>query len=370
MDIGMKLRWCRRGVLVAGVVAVTLGLLSSSARATVVIDWVLVGNPGNANDVGTNRVYGAVSAEYAIMKFEWTNAQYVAFLNAVDPEGLNPQSLYNVTMGSNFAGGISFSSANANGTKYATRTNYASKPVTYVGWWDAARVANWLHNGAPVSQVTDSSATAPQNFGAYSVGTSTTGNVPLRNAGARYWIPTESQWYKAAYYNGDTASYTNYGNGFSTDPTPTSANSSGVGAAGDVGNFANYNRGAKWQQNDGSPTTVGTNGGPSFYGAFDMSGNLQEWNDLTSSGTSSNRGQRGGFWFSTAAEISAGTRSGNSPATLETNGTTFRLAADPAIVVPEPGTLGLAVCGAIAGLGAWRVRSRRWAQRPTVSAQA
>ena len=146
----------------------------------------------------------------------------------------------------------------------------------------------------------------------------------------------------------------------------TTANSAGVGAAGDVGNFANYNRGAKWQQNDGSPTSVGTNGGPSFYGAFDMSGNLAEWNDLTSSGTSSNRGQRGGFWFSTANEISANVRS-STTATLETNGTTFRLAADPAIVVPEPGTLGLACCGALAGLGAWRRRARRRAQRPAAS---
>ena len=59
--------------------------------------WVEVGNPGNANDTTG---YGAVADAFRIGKFEWTNAQYVEFLNAIDPDGSNPNAVYNSFMGS------------------------------------------------------------------------------------------------------------------------------------------------------------------------------------------------------------------------------------------------------------------------------
>jgi len=71
----------------------------------------------------------------------------VEFLNAVDPNGLNPNSIYNGSMNSDARGGISFDSGGGTGAKYAARTNMGSKPVNFVSWFDAARVANWLPNG-------------------------------------------------------------------------------------------------------------------------------------------------------------------------------------------------------------------------------
>lgn len=55
-----------------------LALFAAPASA-VTIDWVLVGDPGNAADAGTNCFAtncGAVADPYLISKYEVTNAQY------------------------------------------------------------------------------------------------------------------------------------------------------------------------------------------------------------------------------------------------------------------------------------------------------
>ena len=271
--------------------------LSATAARAVTIEMVTVGDPGNPNDTintGTTPNYGAVAESFQIMKYEWTNSQYVEFLNAVDPDGTNPNSIYNSNMGSDTRGGISFTSGSAAGTKYASRTNMGDKPVNFVSWFDAARVANWLQNGQGSSST---------ETGAYTlVGGQTSGTAPARNSGATFYIPTEDQWYKAAYYKGGStnAGYWDYATQSDTAPTAVTANSTGNGLAGSAGNFANYNFAADWNSQDGNVTTVGTNGGASAYGAFDMSGNVREWNDLTGAAGSS-RGLRGGSWVNPAA---------------------------------------------------------------------
>jgi formylglycine-generating enzyme required for sulfatase activity len=268
--------------------------LTAAAAHAVTIDWVTVGDPGNAADDTT---YGAVADSFQIMKYEWTNSQYVEFLNAVDPNGTNPNSVYSNNMGSNARGGISFTSGNAAGSKYAAKTNMGDKPVNYVSWFDAARVANWLQNG----QGSGSTET-----GAYTLSGSTSGNAPAVNPGAQFSIPTEDQWYKAAYYKGGStnAGYWDYATKSDTAPTAVTANGTGIGSAGSTGNFANYNSAADWNSQNGNVTTVGTNGGTSAYGAFDMSGNVYEWNDLTGS-AGSFRGARGGSWADIAFGVSS-----------------------------------------------------------------
>jgi formylglycine-generating enzyme required for sulfatase activity len=335
-----------RVVFMVGVAAL-LGSLAFSAHAQVTLDMVTVGDPGNTADTTT---YGAVATSFQIMKYEFTNRQYTDFLNSVDANGTNPYSVYDASMGSNARGGISFTSGASIGSKYAARPNMGDKPVNYVSWFDAARVSNWYQNGATSSSSTET--------GAYTlVGGQTTGIAPAVNPGATFYVPTEDQWYKAAYYKGGStnAGYWDYATQSDSDPAAVTAGLTGVGSSGSTGNFANYNAKASWNGRTGNVTTVGTNGGASAYGAFDMSGNVTEWNDLTGAAGSS-RGLRGGDWANNAFSLSSSNRSTIDPS----SGSAlygFRLASP--VAVPEPSTWVMGMVGmACGGYSLFRRRKR------------
>jgi len=274
-----------------------------------------------------------VADAFRIMKFEFTNQQYTDFLNSV--AATDTYSLYNASMGSNARGGITQSGTSGSYT-YATTTNMGDKPVIFVSWFDAARVSNWLMNGGTSSSSTET--------GAYTLNGGTSGDAPAVNVGAAVYIPTENQWYKAAYYEGGStnAGYWDYATQSDTAPTAVTSGSTGIGSAGNAGNFANFNLAADWNSQNGNVTTVGTNGGASAYAAFDMSGNVLEWNDLTGAAGSS-RGARGGLWDNNATLLSSSSRN-QYTASNESEYFGFRLAA-----VPEPSIYAMAVAGLACG---------------------
>ncbi|MEI8369596.1 MAG: SUMF1/EgtB/PvdO family nonheme iron enzyme [Planctomycetia bacterium] len=267
-------------------------LFAASAGAGLInYQKVTVGNAGNAND---KTGYGAVAYEYQIGKYDVTIGQYTAFLNAADPSGTNPNGIYFSDMGTDLnIAGITYTAGAATGAKYSVIDNAgdsSNRPITYVSWLDAARFANWMTNG----QGSGSTET-----GAYNLATAPPGVAPAKSPGAAFYIPNENEWYKAAYYS------PNYGG----DGVPgyyayaTQSNTAPGNVVGSLANQANYNNGVfsvtQSSSNSRSQnylTDVGafTNSG-SFYGTFDQSGNVFQWNDLDGDSGSS-RGVRGGNW--------------------------------------------------------------------------
>ena len=305
------------------------------------IQWVTVGDPGNTADTpkAPNPPAGAVATSFQIMKYEFTNQLYTEFLTSVAATS-DTYSLYDARMGIDARGGIT-QSGSSGAYIYSAKTDMGDKPVNFVSWFDAARVSNWLMNGATSSSSTET--------GAYTL---VSGQTPAVNSGATFYVPTEDQWYKAAYYKGGgtNAGYWNYATQSDSAPTAVTAGSTGIGSAGSTGNFANYDTTADWNSQDGNVTTVGTNGGTSAYGAFDMSGNVVEWNDLT--GAAGVR-LRGGYWGDRAFDVS----SSYSPSLDPSNGygsIGFRLASPVSgSGVPEidPNGLSAALGLIAAGLG-------------------
>lgn len=312
---------------------VFLLLLSSVsiARAAVTLEWVNVGDAGNANDTTG---FGGVAYGYQIMKYEVTNAQYAEFLNTVDAAGTNPNGIWNSNMGSNARGGISFTAGNAAGSKYAVKTDMGDKPVNYVSFSDSMRFANWIHNGQGAGST---------ESGAYDMTVSA--STVIHSGLANVWLPTANEWYKAAYYQpvgagGDTDSYWRFSTASNTVPTVATSTITGT-ILNPGANVANYGSGADWNGQDGNVTTVGSAGllSASYYGTFDQSGNVQEWTEAISGG---NRGLRGGSW-NLGESIMRSTNISSLAPNNESSAIGFRLAS--AFAVPEPSRVMLALAG-------------------------
>ena len=146
------------------------------------IDFALMGNAGNTADTGG---YGDVAYNYKIGKYEVTVEQFSKAWNLDNTISDGDEGYWNNT----------------------THALGQWAPACNVSWQEAAKFCNWLTSGS-------------STLGAYTVAGGVVTGVDRVSAvdtyETVYVIPTEDEWYKAAYHTG--SGYSVYANGTSIIP--------------------------------------------------------------------------------------------------------------------------------------------------------
>ena len=300
--LAVAVLWRRRGLLCASILAAAVGVSFADRAAadtfgsganTFDIEFVTIGNPGNAADTtGNPNPAGSVPYTYRMGKFE-ISEQMIDKANTLGGLGITKD------------------------------TRGPDKPATSVSWNEAARFVNWLN--------TSTGSTPAYKFALQpgEVGYNANANIELwtisdagynpnnlyRNSLARYFLPSVDEWYKAAYYDPTSGVYYDYPTG--SDSAPTAR----VPAA---------RRLARQCISIGrsDPADITLAGGLSPYGTMGQGGNVWEWEetdfDLVNDSTvsSSARGVRGGGWTSVSGSLLASCRSSSIP-TNETTSLVF-----------------------------------------------
>jgi MYXO-CTERM domain-containing protein len=273
----------------------------------ITIDTVPIGDPGNPNHSAAC-LCGGVGYLYDFGKYEVTVGQYTAFLNAV--AATDTYSLYSTNMASDLAiAGIS--RTGSPGSYLYSVIGSANHPVTYVSWGDAARFANWMHNGQPPGP----EGPATTETGAYTLNGAVTDSAltaVVRNPGATWVLPTIHEWHKAAYYQptakgGDSDGYWKWpmktnNQPYSDQPPGATPNNTRVANVYQNDGLSNgYDDGyavtgaTTFNSNQNYLTDVGAYASsPSYYGTFDQRGNVSEWSERKESNNT--RFLLGGSW--------------------------------------------------------------------------
>jgi autotransporter-associated beta strand protein len=236
----------------------------------------------------------------------------VQFLNAVDPAASNTLRVYNTKMsdpsanpaGLAYTGGIDRNLAAASGARYSAKAGQENAPAIWINWTSGARFVNWLANGQG-SGSTESGVYDMAVFTGNSFAT-----PPARANGATVFLPSEDEYYKAAYYDptkSGTGGSWQYGTQSDTAPSSVApagtSNSANIGAGTDgqsAGTLASTmaTTGATFDSAVNYLTAVGAyTAATSAYGLYDVEGLVYNWTE----GTRTSFGNqlpiyRGGSW--------------------------------------------------------------------------
>lgn len=232
------------------------------------LEFVLVVNPGNAPDPTTG--LGRVPYLYQIGKHHVTAAQFVQFLNAVaatDTYGLYYPSMAN-------AADCAIQRTGAPGSySYNVDPAWANRPVNFVSFGVATRFCNWLTNGQPTGEQ-DLSTTEDGSYYLNGANDNISLKAVVRKPGAVYALPTEDEWYKAAYHKNDgvTGNYWDYPT--QSDEPPVAEAPPGRSEPPGSANYLSIMGSAQHLTDVGAYTSS-----PGPYGTFDQGGLLYQWTD-------------------------------------------------------------------------------------------
>ena len=209
--------------------------------------------------------------------------------------------------------------------------------------------------------------------GAYALNGAVSGNAvgrstvnPNTSAAPTFVIPTLDEWYKAAYYSptkNGTGGYFSYATQSDTYPSNTpswsGSNKANVFAGNPTPVYTTTQSPTQALGGQVYRTNVGTfSGSPSYYGTFDQSGNVLEWNDSNGlAGTT--RQTLGGSWVDAPGGDAGSSNTYSSAPSSKHFSLGFRLASAPAwSSVPEIDPAGF---GSVAALltGAFGLLERR-----------
>jgi formylglycine-generating enzyme required for sulfatase activity len=274
------------------------------------IDFVNIS--GDSGDLGSwsagfgYTFSGVNHGDYRMGTYEITNDQWNKFQNSLNvPVTGSPSKAYD-------------------GNSYWMGTNI---PFNCISWYEAAQFVNWLNTSKGYQAAYKFNGT--QGTSNYTFETWQTGDtgynplIPYRNSNAFYFLPTEDEWVKAAYWNGTN---------LQTFATP-----------GDImpveDKDSNYN-----YEYETKPWNVG-NGSVELNGTFDIMGNVREWTESpwSSQGHIDERYRcsRGGSYYFNGNNLRSSERT-NSDMINESRMDGFRVAS-----VPEPATLLLLALGGL-----------------------
>ncbi len=292
-----------------------------SGMTAFTIDFVGVGNPGNGNDnvtpaIGPELYFGGVDYAYRIGVYE-----------------ISQEQIDKAT-----AGGL----AGVTGGVYS-----GAKPAASINWLEAAAFVNWLNTSTghqAAYQLTGLTGLTPWSSSeAWQLG----GENLYRHKDAYYFLPSEDEWYKAAYHRNDgvTSNYWSYATGSNTAPAQELTGGTTPGTA-----VYNSSLEVGFPL---SPADVTLAGGLSPYMTMGQNGNIWEWTESAHDGLNDSgdetRAARGGHWSTSEGFLLSSYRSSGT-LTAENNSTGFRVAS-----VPEPSSAVLM----LAGLGAFLLMRRR-----------
>lgn len=280
-----------------------------SGANTFTMDFVTIGNAGNAAD---DTGYGSVGYTYRMGVNEVSRGMIDA---------------YNALSGGPTLTMSDMSSFGGNGV---------AKPATGIIWNEAARFVNWLNTSKGYSAAYKFTTNGfNDNIVLWdSLDAGYNAANPFRNANAYYFLPSEDEWYKAAYYdpnaNSGLGGYWNYATG--SDSVPTAV------ASGTTSDTAVYN-------GQVGPADITNAGGLSPYGTMAQNGNVWEWGESGITAPNDSAGElrviRGGDCEHDSGTLASSFRFGDSP-TFDWPLVGFRVAA-----VPESAACFLTLLGAL-----------------------